>query len=224
MLRNKGIQEREGLTLSDKLLLQIAWCDEVSAALEDGNHPCHKIVSSQTADSFQLPEPWNGNITSAEILFVGSNPSYNSSEFFPNQAWDNHSIADFFRNRFSDAYYQKIRFWTLIKKYASWILDVPQSDPKLPEKICITEIVHCKSTREYGVRESCNTCAQKWFQQILESFQGKYIVVLGRVAKKMLPEVPCEKKVVFMPHPNAHGITDEQRKVNLKEQLEVQPK
>lgn len=210
--------------MSDKLLLQIARCEEVPVALEDRNHPCHKIVTSQTTDGFQLPEPWNGNITSAEILFVGSNPSYNSAEFFPNQAWDNHKIADFFRERFSDAYYKKIRFWSLIKKYAAWILDVPKNDPKLPEKICITEIVHCKSTREYGVRESCSICAQKWFQQILDSFQGKYIVVLGMVAKKMLHEIPCEKKVLFMPHPNARGVTDELRKVALNEQLEEQSK
>lgn len=201
------------------LLLKIARCEQVDVAANDESHPCHTIVSSQEATKFQLPEPWNGDISKAEVLFVGSNPSYNSAESYPCKKCGDTEIVSFFQNRFSDDYYKKLRYWTIIKKYASWIMDISKDDPQLPEKICITEIVHCKSKSEVGVRKACNYCAQKWFGQILEGFKGNYIVVLGSVAKELVPTISVQKKVLFMPHPNARGITDRARIESIKKQL-----
>ncbi len=194
------------------LLINIARCPEIEKAKTDNLHPCHKIVNSQTGDTFQLPEPWNGDISKADILFIASNPSYNSEESFPNPSWDNNRIEPFFLNRFSDKYYQKIQFWASIKKYASWILNIPKDDDSLPGKICITEIVHCKSKSEIGVREACIFCTEKWLKEIINSFQGDYIVILGSVAKKLFPQHITGKTLIPMPHPNARGVTDEKRK------------
>lgn len=42
----------------------------------------HKIQSNRTLP-YQLPEPWNGDLENAKIIFVGLNPSFNPQEFFP---------------------------------------------------------------------------------------------------------------------------------------------
>lgn len=69
------------------LMMSISNCDEIERAKEDSNHPCHKIVHYQYIENrrkaFQHPEPWNGNIEKADILFVGSNPSIDFDEYYP---------------------------------------------------------------------------------------------------------------------------------------------
>lgn len=202
----------------ENLLISIARCNEIEKAQFDVQHACHKIVSVQKSSPFQLPEPWNGNLSKSDVLFIASNPSYNSSEFFPNPEWDDSCIECFFQNRFSNSYYQKIRYWSLIKKYASWILGVAKDDPNLPARICITEIVHCKSTRETGVKKASCICSKKWLDRILKAFNGSYVVVLGKVAQELFPKDfdDKSKKVLNMPHPNARGVTDAQRKQALQ--------
>lgn len=37
-------------------------------------------------ETFHMPEPWNGNLSTAEILFVSSNPSFNINETTPELA------------------------------------------------------------------------------------------------------------------------------------------
>lgn len=76
---------------------------------------CSKLVSSQQLNNnianFHLPEPWNGDIENAEIVFLGPNPGYDSDEFFPTPTsnyWNfvpnripSSVMEDFFENRFS---------------------------------------------------------------------------------------------------------------------------
>jgi hypothetical protein len=67
------------------LLTTIATCDIARRHIEDPSFssPCREIVCSQGAqtwDQFQSPEPWNGFIKSAPILYVSSNPSISESE------------------------------------------------------------------------------------------------------------------------------------------------
>lgn len=56
-------------------------------AINDSNHPCHKIVDFQKSELhfFQHPEPWNGN-TNSTISFLGlweqiHNPNFKPIEF-----------------------------------------------------------------------------------------------------------------------------------------------
>lgn len=197
------------------LLIEIARCEEYRRAEDNAKHPCHEIVNTQHGYTFQLPEPWNGDISNAEVLFVSSNPSINQvNERYPNAAWSNEEIKDFFTNRFSESYYQKsVPFWTKIKKYASWILDIPQDDPSLPNKICITEVVHCKSKNECGVQEACTLCAEKWLSKVMDEFCGNKVVLMGAFAQKMGNKyIPNGIIPLKMPHTNARGVTDEQRR------------
>ena len=62
----------------ESLALSIAHCDELSQACIDRKHPCHKIVTTQKEfgeEHRQVPEAWVGNLESAHILFLSSNPS-----------------------------------------------------------------------------------------------------------------------------------------------------
>lgn len=200
------------------LLVRIARCDEAEKAKSNISHDCHRIVNSQSSDRFQLPEPWNGDIHNSQILFIASNPSYDPDEFFPDSSWSDACITRFFQHRFSNPHYQKIRYWTLIKKYASWILNTSKDDPCLLDMICITEIVHCKSKGQKGVNKACRLCSEKWLDSVIKEFKGDYVVVLGRAAQNSMPKSLPDKTLLFMPHPNARGVTDEKRKqcLNLK--------
>lgn len=87
------------------LLLKIARCPNVPACLEGGHegHPCSTIVGSQAAgglEDFQVPEPWSGQIRSAAVLFVSSNPSISEVEAYPRWSAPDDLIDEFFTQRF----------------------------------------------------------------------------------------------------------------------------
>lgn len=92
-------------TEQKKLFRQIARCsiaDEILDNLLNGQpntHPCTKICEYQqdeirkigkkhgpdfavefSKETFHMPEPWNGKLNEAEILFVSSNPSFSIDE------------------------------------------------------------------------------------------------------------------------------------------------
>jgi hypothetical protein len=74
---------------ANALMLEIARCPLVAECLERGNsaHACSTIVLDQWKGvgdterrarwrtAHQLPEPWDGHLATARILFVSSNPS-----------------------------------------------------------------------------------------------------------------------------------------------------
>ena len=202
---------------ASSLLLEIARCENVISAKNNEKNPCKKIVDIQSnADYFQVPEAWNGDITTAKILFISSNPSYNpNEEGYPSVHCLDEDIIEFFSNRFSNDYYKKIRWNTYLKKYTSWILDDVKFD-EASQYICSTEIVHCKSKSESGVKNACDVCAGKWLDKILGVFQGEYIVLLGAWVKKWYENNKDNAEFknltkfnpIIMPHPNARGITD----------------
>ena len=67
----------------EQLALDIARCSELSAAVTDAKHPCHKISHTQVAVNGkyrQVPEAWVGNLETAKILVVSSNPSISTPE------------------------------------------------------------------------------------------------------------------------------------------------
>ena len=95
------------------LAQKICNCPEVSIALTDKKHPCHKVVNvqnemiSEAPDTRQRPEPWIGNLASAKVLFLSSNPSISDNpdisvrEDFPTYAMSVDQSADYFVNRFN---------------------------------------------------------------------------------------------------------------------------
>lgn len=202
-----------------QLLFEIAHCNAVTDSRINGNHPCSTIINSQTGNAFQLPEPWNGRLDSARILFVSSNPSYDEKELFPTSDWDNFKVEEFFTYRYDDLQYARTPYYSTMKKYAGWILNTPIQQVNPYRDFCITEIVHCKSRNEFGVKKCREYCIEKWMNQILDCFTGEYIVVVGKTAQECFHYTAQNKKIIKVPHPQARGYTDEKRKRIIQEQL-----
>lgn len=100
-----------------KVFWNIIKCPLISC--ESGENPCRAIINYQSPNNshWQIPEPWNGNIESAPILFLLSNPSYSDDEVYPDypknipsakksltgECWEKSDIEDFFENRFKSS-------------------------------------------------------------------------------------------------------------------------
>lgn len=88
------------------LLLEIARCPVVEHVLAgDVAHPCAGVVRHQRdhgipVSQHQVPEPWDGDLPAAPILFVSSNPSINPNELYPRRGADDDELLDFFPRRF----------------------------------------------------------------------------------------------------------------------------
>src|ERR1022692_3494042 len=123
----------------ENLFNEIINCPNFLSGQFTGN-PCNKILGCQSSKTRQFPEPWNGNIRSAKLLFISSNPSINDDEVFPDNTWEEQSSLDFFVNRFSkqskwvkdelkplmkDGNYANgyVRFWASVRKTAATLLN-----------------------------------------------------------------------------------------------------
>ncbi len=230
-----------------ELLLEIANCSVAGDLRRNPTrpHPCQRIVSSQGGTVFQLPEPWVGQIDRAPILFIGANPSLDQDERFPNSdksEWADHRVIDFFSNRFtsSERWVEKykvslrngkysktsVRFWLAVRQRASKILDKAAAEVEPGVDFALTEVVHCKSRLEEGVREASCFCRKRYLKRILEIAAAKVIIVYGSVARAAVESAfPREsvatlseritgphtlfgisRIIAFLPKPNAwHG-------------------
>lgn len=209
----------------DELLLAITRCPKIAKAWNNAGHPCRKIVCSQPAEGFQPPEPWRGHIDIAPILFLSSNPSINENDPFQASSCADAKIIDYYQRSFdrdagyiSASAYSSVPFWRGVRARATEILGraaTPGTD------FALTELVHCKSTREQGVAEAHQTCARRWLDLVLQASGADIIVLLGRqardhcVARWKLPKGQSayfgetiggrRRAVVILPHPNARG-------------------
>jgi hypothetical protein len=161
-------------------------------------HPCTKIVGLQMHRRFQLPEPWSGHIDTAPILFISSNPSIDDLEIYPDQSWDSDTMMDFFRNRFTSekkwvdrnlrVLQQNglrsdwVRFWASARARVHEITGKSKQEIKPGIDFALTEIVHCKSKDEHGVREARDFCADRYLVRVLSISTAKVFVVFGKVA------------------------------------------
>ena len=177
--------------------------------------------------SMQLPEPWNGHLSKAKIMFISSNPSI-GYEDFPTKKWDDKDIVDFFDNRFRIPLEDKdiSRFWKSIAKYVTWL--IPEAAEQsvleiLDNYVVSTELVHCKSRAEKGVSK-CAKEECKFLNVIIKEFRGDIIILLGSTVKKYydsgLYSINKENvKIAYLPHPNARGYSDKKRKKELFQKL-----
>jgi len=187
-----------GTRHSNELLLAITQCSEIPLA-RNSSHPCHKIVNCQKdLNEFQLPEPWTGDISSAPILFISSNPSINEEEAYPTVSWNEDEVSDFFENRFEEnAYWTRdaryvllknrkeynhdwVRFWASVRKRSEELLGRSATPGR---DYAMTEVVHCKSREEAGVTESISICSKKWIEPIMSHSNAKIVVLLGNRAR-----------------------------------------
>jgi hypothetical protein len=217
------------------LLLKIARCPHVKAWLSSpcNSNKCCGILATQkvNGDAHQIPEPWSGDIMKAPILFLSSNPSIDEYSIYPVWSWPDDCVKDYFSNRFEqwiengircvnhDGSRTTVRFWASVKARAKELLD---REPAPGKDYALTEVVHCKSRMEGGVREVLGECATHYLRPIVEASGAKIIVVLGAIADEAVrkefkipdgPRLagpveigPNNRYIVFMPHPNARTV------------------
>ncbi len=189
-----------------ELLLRIARCPRMQWCLDhpELKDPCAEVVHSQRVlrADHQVPEAWNGSLETAPILFVSSNPGYDPDEHYPTLSWSASRIIDFFVNRFhSDERYvqndllhrlrdlsfvharKANKYWPFVRQRAAELLNLPKNVLPVPGKdYVLTEVVHCKSNSEKGVRSAMQTCADEYLEAVVALSEAKVIVCLGAVA------------------------------------------
>jgi len=208
--------------LIPKLLFDITNCKSFKQEYDDSK-PCFKISHYQlksrvVPEEVMVPEPWDGDILQAPILIISSNPAFTEDEFFPTRNWPQEMIADYFTNRFKNrgpkyswTYNHKIllkdgkrghsvRYWSSIQKRVEEILGkiaVPGQD------YCITEIVHCKTNKEFGVKEAIDFCAKEFLFRKIFISQAKLIIAIGAHVKSFFKEVSqlLSIPIIYLPHP-----------------------
>lgn len=184
--------------------------------------------------TFQLPEPWSGQIDIAPLLFISSNPSIDELEEYPDQFWGLSRTIDFFHNRFtSDAGWVNdglcvlqrngsrgkwVRFWASARGRASEILGKKRNEIVPGVDFALTEIVHCKSRKEEGVNEAQDFCSERYLKRVLSISAAKVLIVYGKPAREAIHRClgpvmnlslvavgNCQRMLVFLPGPNARG-------------------
>jgi hypothetical protein len=205
--------------MSDKrevLLNEIANCEVARHVLEtsDQYSACSKIVNvqrAQTWNDFQVPEPWSGHLGRAPILFFSSNPSISTTEAYPKGARDPEvSLENFFDSRFDGhwikdgnyalnadlkSYGPVVHYWSCIQNRAGELLG-RKARPGID--YALSEIVHCKSEKEVGVKEALVTCANRYMMRLLSCSNAVVLVLVGSKVFNLwnslgmagLPQVP----------------------------------
>lgn len=171
----------------DTLLLEIARCPVVRRCRDSTilAHPCSTIVAAQVppAEAGQhVPEPWNGAIETAPILFVTWNPSWNECERFPTVDWSDEEIVGFFRTRFEHTN-QNAQTWREITTIADRLLD---REPIRGRDYAITDVVHCKSRNGRGAAQALPECRARYLTRLLALAGARLIVALGRDARRAI--------------------------------------
>jgi uracil-DNA glycosylase len=213
----------------------IARCKNIPDCFADASHPCAAIVRSQNAAdiaSFQLPEPWVGEIDVAPILFVASNPSIGEDEHSTGSAgdedvWESHHLAfgGGKRNYIDDGIHttradgsiiKPVRYWASVRARARELIP---NRPVVPGRdYAMTEVVHCKSKNEVGVLTAVESCVNLHLESVMSVSAAVIVVAMGVFAQRwvlgsklttshMSERVLGGKTrlVVSMPHPNARS-------------------
>ncbi len=223
------------------VFLSVSRCPNVQLCIETtAPHACREIVEykqreqgSTGYDSFQLPEPWVGEIDRAPIMFVSSNPSIGDddlangstsdqlvwqSHHFAHGGGDRQYILDGIRTVTPDGSPLKaVRYWSWalgrVRELITHRAAVPGVD------YAMTEIVHCKSRNENGVAEAAATCTAKHMDNIMSVAAAEVFIVVGVFAQTWflgkgihVPTQPIMRSmggrtrmVAFLSHPAAFG-------------------
>lgn len=75
---------------------------------------------------------------------------------------------------------QAVRFWSLVRRRAEELLGYT-ADPD--RDYVMTEVVHCKSKGEVGVRSAAARCARRYLDRIIALSDAHLVVVLGAKAR-----------------------------------------
>jgi len=189
---------------ADELLREISRCPNVLSIIAGNTrHPCAEIVLSQSVvdiEDFQVPEPWNGDIRLARLLYLSSNPSISDVEEYP--VWKSHNtlIEDFFVHRFGGGlkpwviegkralakdgtYLRATPYWSEIANRSAELFGravTPGVD------YALTEIVHCKSRSMIGVDSAITECGERYLSRVLQASEATVVASIGSKAGDLL--------------------------------------
>jgi hypothetical protein len=220
----------------------VSRCPIARTCVEDKTfrHPCRKIVDYQntpkwgdgTYDTFQLPEPWVGQIDRAPILFVSSNPSIGADRHalgssLDNDVWDSHyNLFGGGKKRYTSEGKYKVMddgrkgncvlTWAFILRRAQELIPFRPVEPGVD--YALTEVVHCKSQREIGVAEALDSCVERHLSAVMSHSVASLLVVMGQARKPVRrlcgvgPEARFadaelggrKRLVVFLGHPTGN--------------------
>lgn len=169
--------------------------------------PILQIENSQ----MHRPEAWTGDIVNAPILFLSSNPSFDQEENYPNwneKEWPVNKVSDFAINRFTSNVERgygasdglstgeidrtigkngklsekKVPYWRWAREMAAYIYGKKIKEVSAHSDYAMTEIVHCKSKKESGVKIAREKCKEMYLEQILAVSKAKLIIINGKHA------------------------------------------
>jgi hypothetical protein len=197
---------------SKDLLLEIARCKQ----RPNRNMDCSEIFKYQEMNGISelAPVPWQGHLETAKILFVGSNPSEIDNGILATNNWLDNEIFDFYEHRFDQRndnaqnkwtangtnYLLKsgkqsakqVPYWRVIKN--NWAPQIiakysKDGDATPGTDYALTEIVHCYSKKEKGVKQCKKLCSDLYFENILKFAKNvKTIVIMGKHATPIMNE------------------------------------
>lgn len=201
------MNEREDTTGRTRdLALEIARCPIINAALAGApeGHACSRVVRWNTATTGPryTPEPWDGHLDRARILFISSNPSADlEGTPVASGRISAESSEDEIFSSFDDAFDEgrapgirggtrlvgpdgsdrgSVRYWVWARARAKEMLcrtPVPGDD------YALTEAVHCGTQHEIGVAEAMVTCAPRYLTRMIEISAAKMVIFVGAKAK-----------------------------------------
>ena len=156
------------------------------------------------------PEAWTGDIVNAPILFLSSNPSFDAEENYPDwdlNEWPIEKVADFATNRFTSQtargygasdglsskeidrtigkkgeLLHKVIYWNWARSMVAYIQGKDISEVSAQSDYSMSEIVHCKSKQEKGVKKARVKCKDKFLEQILQISKARLIIISGKHA------------------------------------------
>ena len=208
------------------------------------SHKCRAAYNSQCigcnqGKCYRIPEPWNGDIENAKILFVGINPGDDAHELYPTlqQLTEDREVEDFFENRFESHEGREPyvlprghRFlilqrdgtrrsyggmWNYVLSIAAEkILKRDIGNVIIGRDYAITEIVHCKTRNVGGLDDACySECRRRFFDRVINTAEkAEYVVFIGAANKQML-ERELELKLEWNKWVNGVMLGGKERKV-----------
>jgi uracil-DNA glycosylase len=185
------------------------------ASLGPAHLPCAPIVLSQllsadrasadaewNAGRWQVPEPWNGHLASAPILFIGQNPSADFSEDYPRASFLQQPDADetvlqTFVHRFDSMITDGSRpkrldngvarsnpFLRTLNILAARLLNCDTESVRPGFDYALTEAVRCKSANAIGLDQALPLCASRFLPSTLSLSGARIIVCMGSAAQR----------------------------------------
>lgn len=126
-----------------------------------------------------VPEPWNGALETAPILFISWNPSWNPAEQFPTHVSRDRDVISFFRDRF-DHTNQASQTWREMKGIATHLLG---RKALAGVDYSMTDVVRCKSRKGIGAASALGRCVSLYLARTIMLSEARVIVSLGRDAR-----------------------------------------